>query len=142
MALGDTTLSVLEIWGAEYQENDCILIRADSELVLAAICARERCLFQVIGHVTGSGRIVVKDPQAEPEYSTPVDMDLEKVLGKMPRKTFEFVTSPVGANPLTLPEDATPVSALQNVLKLPSVCSKRFLTTKVDRCVSGLVAQQ
>jgi phosphoribosylformylglycinamidine (FGAM) synthase-like enzyme len=28
------------------------------------------------------------------------------------------------------------------VLKLPSVGSKRFLTNKVDRSVSGLVAQQ
>lgn len=32
--------------------------------------------------------------------------------------------------------------ALDRVLRLPSVSSKRFLTTKVDRSVGGLVAQQ
>jgi phosphoribosylformylglycinamidine (FGAM) synthase-like enzyme len=25
--LGDETMSVMEIWGAEYQENDCLLIK-------------------------------------------------------------------------------------------------------------------
>ncbi|KAK6929383.1 hypothetical protein RJ641_005588 [Dillenia turbinata] len=36
----------------------------------------------------------------------------------------------------------TVIDSLKRVLRLPSVCSKRFLTTKVDRCVTGLVAQQ
>jgi hypothetical protein len=44
--LGDATLSVLEIWGAEYQENDCLLIKPDKRDALEAICARERCLMQ------------------------------------------------------------------------------------------------
>ena len=44
--LGDATMSVLEIWGAEYQENDCLLIRdADAEL-LRGICDRERTYMQ------------------------------------------------------------------------------------------------
>lgn len=34
------------------------------------------------------------------------------------------------------------MDALERVLRLPAVGSKRFLTTKVDRCVTGLVAQQ
>ena len=44
--LGDETMSVLEIWGAEYQENDCILIKQEDRGTLEAICARERCLMQ------------------------------------------------------------------------------------------------
>ena len=36
----------------------------------------------------------------------------------------------------------TAAEALSKVLRLPSVASKRFLTSKVDRSVSGLVAQQ
>ncbi|EFN52340.1 hypothetical protein CHLNCDRAFT_139160 [Chlorella variabilis] len=44
--LGDQTLSVLEIWGAEYQENDCLLIRPEARATLEGICARERCLMQ------------------------------------------------------------------------------------------------
>jgi phosphoribosylformylglycinamidine synthase len=34
------------------------------------------------------------------------------------------------------------LQALNLVLRLPSVASKRYLTNKVDRCVTGLVAQQ
>ena len=38
--LGDTTLSVLEIWGAEYQENSAMLIAPESLPVIEKICAR------------------------------------------------------------------------------------------------------
>ena len=50
--LGDETMSVLEIWGAEYQENDCILIKPEARGVLEAVCKRERCLMQArsLGH--------------------------------------------------------------------------------------------
>jgi phosphoribosylformylglycinamidine synthase len=45
--VGDETMSVLEIWGAEYQENDCLLISPENRDLLEAICDRERCLMQV-----------------------------------------------------------------------------------------------
>ena len=165
VALGDASMSVLEIWGAEYQENDCILIKPKDRALLAAICARERCLMQVIGAIDGSGRVTVVDSappagdDATDAQRTPVDLDLELVLGDMPPKTFEF--SGAGAAraarasaPLVVEEASTSSSspsspsssvaqaALSRVLRLPSVCSKRFLTTKVDRSVTGLVARQ
>jgi phosphoribosylformylglycinamidine synthase len=46
VAVGDETLSVLEIWGAEYQENDCLLIKPEARAAMQAICDRERCLMQ------------------------------------------------------------------------------------------------
>ena len=39
-------MSVLEMWGAEYQENDCLLIKPEDRPVLEAICTRERCSMQ------------------------------------------------------------------------------------------------
>lgn len=49
--LGDETMSVLEIWGAEYQENDCLLIRPGDRGLLERICARERAIMQArLGH--------------------------------------------------------------------------------------------
>jgi phosphoribosylformylglycinamidine (FGAM) synthase-like enzyme len=45
--LGDSSMSVLEIWGAEYQENDCLLIKAEDESLLQRICDRERTFMQV-----------------------------------------------------------------------------------------------
>ncbi len=55
----------------------------------------------------------------------------------MPQKTFEFTRRPEANLPLELPGGATPDQALDAVLRLPAVGSKRFLTTKVDRCVTG-----
>lgn len=52
--VGDETLSVMEIWGAEYQENDCLLIKPDARDALQAICDRERCLMQVRLCLTGA----------------------------------------------------------------------------------------
>ncbi|BDA47656.1 Phosphoribosylformylglycinamidine synthase [Coccomyxa sp. Obi] len=142
IALGDDTMSVLEIWGAEYQENDCLLIKPEDRGLLEAVAARERSILQVIGSISGSGRITLVDKHAPPDSPTPVDLDLEKVLGDMPQKTFEFTRRAEATHPLDLPSTATPEEALDRVLRLPAVASKRFLTTKVDRCVTGLVAQQ
>ncbi|MCG6954956.1 MAG: phosphoribosylformylglycinamidine synthase, partial [Gemmatimonadetes bacterium] len=137
--LGDETLSVLEIWGAEYQENDALLLRPEHRDLLQALCDRERVEAAFVGVVTGDGRIVLHD---ERDGSKPVDMDLDHVLGAMPQKTFELDTVQPEREPLSLPADLTVMSALERVLRLLSVGSKRFLTSKVDRCVTGLIARQ
>ena len=63
--LGDETLSVLEIWGAEYQEADALvrgltyniklmlrqLIDPANEAKFAEICLRERAPFATVGVV-------------------------------------------------------------------------------------------
>ncbi|KAF0684551.1 Aste57867_23469 [Aphanomyces stellatus] len=137
--IGDETLSVLEIWGAEYQENNALLLRpADVEL-FSTICHRENCPFALLGQVTGDGRVVLHDARDD---STPVDLELDLVLGKMPQKTFNDVSEATPSKELVFPLDITVTTALDRVLRLLSVGSKRFLTSKVDRCVTGLVAQQ
>ncbi len=55
----------------------------------------------------------------------------------MPEKTFAFSRADNKLQPLALPEGTSVQGALERVLRLPSVCSKRFLTTKVDRHVTG-----
>lgn len=61
----------------------------------------------------------------------PVDLQLEWVLGKMPQKEFkmEHLTSTHQA--LALPAGLTVKDALERVLRLPAVASKRYLTNKV-----------
>ncbi|MGD8699893.1 MAG: phosphoribosylformylglycinamidine synthase [Gemmatimonadales bacterium] len=137
--LGDDTLSVLEIWGAEYQENDALLLRPENADLFRDLCQREKVPFAFVGRVTGDGKIVVHDARDD---STPVNMDLEAVLGDMPQKTFELQRAPARLQRLTLPEGLTVKEALDRVLRLLSVGSKRFLTTKVDRSVTGLIARQ
>ncbi|TDH67925.1 hypothetical protein CCR75_004369 [Bremia lactucae] len=137
--VGDETLSVLEIWGAEYQENDAILLRPEHVKLFDQICTREKCPYALLGQVTGDGHVVLQDSM---DHSTPVDLDLDLVLGKMPQKIFFDTTKTETLLELSFPIDITLRDALDRVLRLVSVGSKRFLTTKVDRSVSGLIAQQ
>ena len=60
----------------------------------------------------------------------------------MPQKIFVDESTHTKNPPLVLPTDLTVKDALHRVLRLMTVGSKRFLTTKVDRSVSGLIAQQ
>ena len=136
---GDDTLSVLELWGAEYQEQNALLIRPESAEMFESMCRREKVPCAFIGTITGDGRIVLHD---ETDGSTPVDLDLEKVLGDMPQKKFRLARIAPKLSPLKIPGNATVRSALDRVLRLVSVGSKRFLTNKVDRSVTGLVARQ
>ncbi|MHC4422912.1 MAG: phosphoribosylformylglycinamidine synthase, partial [Planctomycetota bacterium] len=137
--LGDDTLSVLEIWGAEYQEQDALLLRPEHADLFRSLCEREKVPSACVGRITGDGKVVLHD---ELDDSTPVDLDLEMVLGQMPRKTFELDRSVPKLEPLSLPDGLSVKQALERVLRLVSVGSKRFLTTKVDRSVTGLIAQQ
>lgn len=150
VVVGDHTMSVLEIWGAEYQEQDAILVKPECRNLLQTICKRERVSMAVIGSISGEGRVVLIDSLAIlrsqssglPLPPPAVDLELEKVLGDMPQKCFEFHRMDNATEPLDIAPGITVMDSLKRVLRLPSVCSKRFLTTKVDRCVTGLVAQQ
>ncbi|KAF8011879.1 hypothetical protein BT93_I0110 [Corymbia citriodora subsp. variegata] len=150
IVVGDHTMSVLEIWGAEYQEQDAILVEPKSRELLQSICERERVSMAVIGSINGQGRVVLVDGHLTkkskasglPPPPPAVDLELEKVLGDMPQKCFDFQRVVHPLEPLDIAPGITVMDSLKRVLRLPSVSSKRFLTTKVDRCVTGLVAQQ
>ncbi|PID76425.1 MAG: phosphoribosylformylglycinamidine synthase [Deltaproteobacteria bacterium] len=137
--LGDPTMSVLEIYVAEYQERCGFLIRPENINNFKAICQREKVGCEVLGEVTGDLRFVVSDARTG---TRPVDIELDALLGKIPQKTFADQSRPPLTSPLHLPENLSITSALHDVLRLVSVGSKRFLTNKVDRSVTGLVAQQ
>ncbi|KAL4706552.1 hypothetical protein ACJJTC_015750 [Scirpophaga incertulas] len=153
--LGDPTITTLELWGAEYQENDALLCTKDNRHILEGICQRERCPVSFVGEVTGDGFMSLVEDSYSNQYldrqsrvkpdikkKLPYDLHLEAVLGNMPRKTFELMREKRTKIPLVLPKEVTVKSALDRVLRLVNVASKRYLTNKVDRCVTGLVAQQ
>ncbi len=137
--VGDPTMSVLEIWVAEYQERNGLLVRAANLPRFEAICEREKVGCENLGEVTGDQRFVVEDSR---DGSTPEDLDLAEVLGNIPQKTFEDRRIDLKLEPLALPANLTVRAALERVLRLLAVGSKRFLTNKVDRSVTGLIARQ
>jgi len=137
--LGDPTLSVLKIWIAEYQERCGFLISPERIEEFKSICEREKVNCEILGKVTGEGRFVVHDANDD---STPVNLNLAKVLGNMPQKTFKDKRMEPSLKPLELPKDLSIEDALSRVLRNLAVGSKRFLTSKVDRSVTGLIARQ
>ena len=137
--VGDPTMSVLEIYVAEYQERVGLLISPENIERFQAICAREKVACELLGEVTGDLRFLVHDSQDD---STPVDIGIKELLGNIPQKTFNDNRSVPALSPFVPPGGLTVREALDRVLRLVSVGSKRFLTNKVDRAVTGLIAQQ
>ncbi|GAB1598507.1 phosphoribosylformylglycinamidine synthase-like [Argonauta hians] len=149
--LADPTISALELWGAEYQETNALLAMPDDHKLLERISQRERCPVSFVGHVTGDGKIKLNgfsnssdgcSESKRPKEILPVNLDLEHVLGSMPQKNFKLDHVVLNLKPLDLPVGLTLRESLERVLRLPAVASKRYLTNKVDRSVTGLVAQQ
>eukprot|EP00518_Triparma_eleuthera_P019398 CAMPEP_0197563318 /NCGR_PEP_ID=MMETSP1320-20131121/28510_1 /TAXON_ID=91990 /ORGANISM="Bolidomonas sp., Strain RCC2347" /LENGTH=1302 /DNA_ID=CAMNT_0043125113 /DNA_START=89 /DNA_END=3994 /DNA_ORIENTATION=+ len=138
--VGDETMSVMEIFGAEYQENNALLIEEKDRELFGKLADRENCPYRILGKVTGDGKVVVKDSS---NGSVPVNLPLELVLGKMPQKTFKDSHVPSDIfKPFALPSGEAVAGVLDRVLRNLAVGSKRFLVHKVDRSVTGLIAQQ
>lgn len=88
--LGDPTINTLELWGAEYQENNALLCKKEDLELLKAICKRERCPVNIVGEVTNTGRVVLA--LDETDKVTPFNLDLEHVLGKHISSFLLFIT--------------------------------------------------
>jgi len=141
--LGDNTINVLELWGAEYQESNAILVKQEDHEMLEKISEREKCKVDFVGSITGDGHItLIEGDENQPNKKHPVHLDLKHVLGSMPRKVFNMKKVAPVLRPLKLPDNLKLLTALDRVLRLPSVASKRYLTNKVDRSVTGNVLRR
>jgi len=137
--VGDKTLSVTEIWCAEYQERYGLLIYPERLPVFQEICDREKVACEVLGKITGDGRVVVYDPQDD---TTPVELNLEAILGNLPRKVWRSERIKRELPPVEIPKDLTVAQAFEMVCKLPAVGSKGHLVNKADNHVGGNIIQQ
>jgi phosphoribosylformylglycinamidine synthase len=101
------------------------------------ICERERAPFAVVGKITGKEQLVLNDSLFN---NKPVDLPMDVLFGKPPKMVREF-----NRQTTSLPEfktdDIKLDEAIERVLKLPAVGSKKFLITIGDRSVGGLVAR-
>jgi phosphoribosylformylglycinamidine synthase len=132
--LEESGLAPKEIWCNESQERYTLAIAPESLPLFQAMCERERCPFSVVGRATGEPSLVLEDG---PGGSRAIDMPMEVLLGKPP-KVFRDVTRLARTE---APLDLTGVSleaAALDVLRHPTVASKRFLITIGDRTVGGL----
>ncbi|HSX46152.1 MAG TPA: phosphoribosylformylglycinamidine synthase [Candidatus Saccharimonadia bacterium] len=130
-------LSPLEIWCNEAQERYVLGIAPEDLAKFEAICARERCPFAVVGEVTEAEQLILNDRMFK---NQPIDLPIEVLFGKPPKMTREVDRQPQKREGLEL-DGIKLDEAIERVLKLPAVGSKKFLITIGDRTVGGLVAR-
>jgi len=130
-------MSPMELWCNESQERYVLVVEATRIDEFAALCARERCPFAVIGELDASELLRVDDPELR---TTPVQLPLSVLLGKAPRMRRDVRSRPAVASPLDL-RAITVRDAAYRVLRLPAVADKTFLITIGDRTVGGLVSR-
>jgi phosphoribosylformylglycinamidine synthase len=138
LPLGDPTLSAKEIVGNESQERMGLILAPEDATHLEKIAERERAPFYIVGEITEDHHFSF---YSEKNNETPIDLDLSALFGSSPKTIMEDtsianVFRPVEYNSKEVKH------YIEQVLQLEAVASKDWLTNKVDRCVTGRVAQQ
>ncbi len=152
-------MAPLEIWCNESQERYVLAVPAARIEVFAALCARERAPFAVVGEATEEKKLVLDDPHFG---NRPIDLPLEVLLGKPPRMHRTDTTRVRPQHPLDLslltPPPAGPkkafspdtavateraalAEAVRRVLSHPTVADKTFLIAIGDRTLGGLIVR-
>lgn len=132
--LEESGLAPKEIWCNESQERYVLAIAPESLELFKSMCERERCPFAVVGVTTEARELILEDGEGGERA---IDMPMDVLLGKPPKmhRVVERVARDAGT--LNLADvDLSAVAA--DVLRHPTVASKRFLVTIGDRTVGGL----
>lgn len=140
---GDPTMNSLELLISEYQESNTILTDKKRLEILKNICKRENVCCDKIGKINDSGIIEIykKKKKIISKSNKVISLPLKSILGDNYQKIFQIKEVNYPKFQININEENIR-NLVTSVLKIPSVCSKRFLTNKVDRSVTGLIAQQ
>ena len=130
----ESGLAPKEIWCNESQERYVMAVSPEALPMFRAMCERERCPFGIVGVATESKQLVLDQPGSD---DRPIDMPMDVLLGKPPKmqRTVQRVARSLPALNLT---DVKLAQVAFDVLRHPTVASKRFLVTIGDRTVGGL----
>jgi phosphoribosylformylglycinamidine synthase len=132
--LEESGLAPKEAWCNESQERYVMAIAPASLPAFEALCVRERCPFAVVGVATDDPELVLEDG---PGGERAIDMPMEVLLGKPPKMTRDVARLARREPALNL-TGVTLEQVARDVLRHPTVASKRFLVTIGDRTVGGL----
>jgi len=130
-------MSPMAIWCNESQERYVLAVAPDRLAEFEAICARERCLYAVLGRTTSERQLTVSDRHFD---DRPVDMPLEVLLGKPPKMCRDVTRRDFSKTAFST-AGIDLGDAAERVLRLPSVAAKNFLITIGDRSITGQVAR-
>ena len=148
--LEESGLAPKEIWCNESQERYVMAVSPEALPMFRAMCERERCPFAVVGVATDEKVLIVEDGAVPPfdmlraignagsgRAGWVIDMPMEVLLGKPP-KTHRNVQRVARLLPALDLSDVALEKVAFDVLRNPTVASKRFLITIGDRTVGGL----
>jgi len=133
----DPSLSPMQLWCNESQERYVLGIPQARVAEFAALCARERCPFAVVGVATAEERLRVGYAGQPPVIDLPMDV----LFGKPPKMHRDTVHPPAPRWPQVQTAQIDLHEAGLRVLAHPSVAAKAFLVTIGDRSVGGLTAR-
>ena len=138
LPVGDPTLSQKEIIGNESQERMGLVMKEKDVDMLVKIAERERSPIYVIGETTGDMQFTFENSQTGEK---PIDWQLAYMFGNPPKTVLEDLSA------ITKYEAIESISSkiteyIENVLQLEAVACKDWLTSKVDRSVTGRIAKQ
>ena len=138
LPVGDPTLSLKEIIGNESQERMGLVMKESDVAELKAIAERERSPMYVIGEATGKHNFTLRNNETG---EAAIDLEMEDMFGSAPKTYMEDKTAEYNLAPVEY--DFTKFEYyLSQLLQLESVACKDWLTNKVDRSVTGLIAGQ
>ena len=127
-----------EIWSNESQERYVLAIAPDRLDEFAAICARERCPFAVVGAATDERLLKLVDDDRDGESAAePIDLPMDVLFGKPPKMHRDVARVVATFAPIDL-ADLSLETVARDVLMHPTVGDKSFLVTIGDRTVGGL----
>ena len=138
LPLGDPTLSAKEIIGNESQERMGLILSPKDSKHLEKIARRERAPFFVVGEVTDDHTFSFHSKKTN---ETPIDLKLSALFGSSPKTVMEDTSISHLYQELSYSKKEIE-KYIVKVLQIEAVASKDWLTNKVDRCVTGRVAQQ
>ena len=138
LPIGDPSLSYKEIIGNESQERIGIIIKEKDYELVSKIANRERAPIFKVGKITADKKFRVKDRSNDVET---INLNLDSLFGNAPKKIM--IDSSIESSYLDIKYDSKLFNKyLEDVLKIEAVACKDWLTNKVDRCVTGRIAQQ
>ncbi len=140
LPLGDKTLSDKEIICNESQERMGLIISKDDLALIKKVASRERAPIYEVGEISGDKRVVFVGDDGR----KPIDLDLSVLFGSSPKTilTDTTVKKDLEEIRLNISSGKELLDLIKEVLSLESVACKDWLTNKVDRSVTGLVASQ
>lgn len=137
LPIGDKSLSAREIVGNESQERMGLVVKEKDLDILQKVADRERAPLYVVGETTGDMHLKFVDDKG----NAPIDWQLADMFGSTPHTVLTDTTLNETYSQLTY-EESQFEHYLTQVLQIEAVASKNWITNKIDRSATGLIAKQ